>query len=118
MNWLIVALLCGAVAGVGFWRATAAGLAAQTMPALAGVVFSLVMFRATTLMKDRKELLQLGGWPLRVAGALALTAAAASAIDVLIWFQTRKATFGQLALPTATIAFAVLVVSAFLFMNP
>ena len=112
MNWLIVALLSGAVAGVGFWRGSAAGLAAQTMPALAGVVFSLLMFRATTLMKDRSALLKLGGWPLRVAGALALTAAAASTVDVVIWFQTRKATFGQLSLPMATIAFAVLVVAA------
>jgi hypothetical protein len=115
MNWLIVALLSGAVAGVGFWRGSAAGLAAQTMPALAGVVFSLLMFRASTLIKDRAELGTRGGWPLRVSGALSLTAAAAAAVDVVIWFQTRKATFGQLALPTATFAFAVLVVTALRF---
>jgi hypothetical protein len=112
MNWLGVALLSGAVAGVGFWRGSAQGLASQTMPALAGVVFSLLMFRATTLITDRKVLGELGGWPLRVSGALALTAAAAAAVDLLIWFQSKKATFGQLALPTAAIAFVVIAVTA------
>lgn len=112
MNWLGVALLSGAVAGVGFWRGSAQGLASQSMPALAGVVFSLLMFRATTLIKDRQQLGKQGGWPMRVAGALSLTAAVAAAVDVVIWFQTRKATFGALALPTAAVAFVVLAITA------
>lgn len=112
MNWLVVALLSGAVAGVGFWRGSAQGLASQTMPAVAGVLFSLLMFRASTLIKDRKQLGELGGWPMRVAGALSLTAAAAAAVDLVIWFQTRKSTFGQLALPVASIAFVVLAITA------
>lgn len=112
MAWLLVALLSSAVAGVGFWRGSASGLASQTMPALAGVLFSLLMFRATSLMKDRAALGTQGGWPLRVSGALSLTASVAAAVDLVIWFQTRKATFGQLALPMATIAFAVLAVAA------
>ncbi len=112
MIWLGVALLSGVLAGVGFWRGTAAGLSGQSMPALAGVLFALVMYRATTLMKDRAALGKQGGWPLRVAGALALTATAGAAIDVLIWFQSRKATFGQLALPTAALAFVMIFVTA------
>lgn len=112
MIWLGVALLSGVLAGVGFWRGTAAGLSGQSMPALAGVLFALVMYRATSLMKDRAGLGKQGGWPLRVAGALALTATAGAAIDVLIWFQSRKATFGQLALPTAAIAFVMIFVTA------
>ena len=112
MIWLLVALLSSAVAGVGFWRGSAVGLSGETMPALAGVLFSLLMFRATTLMKDRAALGKLGGWPLRVAGALSLTASLASAVDVVIWSQTRKETFGQLALPTAVFAFALLMITA------
>lgn len=112
MIWLGVALLSGVLAGVGFWRGTAAGLWGQSMPALAGVLFGLVMYRATSLMKDRAALGKQGGWPLRVAFALALTATAGAAIDVLIWFQSRKATFGQLALPTAAIAFVMIFVTA------
>ena len=112
MIWLLVALLSSVVAGVGFWRGSAAGLGEETMPALAGVLFCLLMFRATTLMKDRAALGKQGGWPLRVAGALSLTAALASAIDVVIWFQTRKASFGPLALPTAVIAFALIMITA------
>lgn len=112
MNWLGVALLSGAVAGVGFWRGSAQGLASQTMPALAGLLFSLLMFRATTLITDRDQLGKQGGWPLRVAGALCLTAAAAAAVDLVIWFQTKKATFGELALPVAAVAFVVLAITA------
>lgn len=112
MIWLLVALLSSAVAGVGFWRGTAGGVAGETMPALAGVLFSLLMFRATTLVKDRAALGKQGGWPLRVAGALALTAALAAAVDVVIWVQSRKATLGQLALPTAILAFALIMVTA------
>lgn len=112
MIWLGVALLSGAVAGVGFWRGTPAGLSGQTMPALAGVLFALLMYRATTLIKDKAALGKQGGWPLRVAGALALTAAVGAAIDVLIWFDSKKATFGQLALPAATLAFVMLFVTA------
>jgi undecaprenyl pyrophosphate phosphatase UppP len=112
MIWLLVALLSSAVAGVGFWRGTAVGLADETMPALAGVLFSLLMFRATTLVKDRAALGKQGGWPLRVAGALSLTAALGAAVDVGFWYQTRKASFGQLALPTAVIAFALIMITA------
>lgn len=112
MTWLGVALLSSVVAGVGFWRGSVSGLAGETMPALAGVLFSLLMFRATTLIKDREVLGKQGGWPLRVAGALSLTASIAAAADVLIWVQTRKATFGQLALPTGVLAFALLAVTA------
>ncbi len=112
MIWLVVALLSSVVAGVGFWRGSASGIAGETMPALAGVLFSLMMFRATTLMKDTAALGKRGGWPLRLAGALSLTATTAAAIDVIIWVQSRKATFGQLALPTAMIAFVVLVTTA------
>ncbi len=111
MIWLGVALLSGVVAGVGFWRGTPAGLAGETMPALAGVLFGLVMFRATTLM-DRAALGKQGGWPLRASGALALTATLGAAIDVIVWFDSKKATFGQLALPTAVLAFVVLFVTS------
>lgn len=112
MIWLVVGLLSSVVAGVGFWRGSASGLAGESMPALSGVLFCLLMFRATSLMKDRKALGTQGGWPLRLAGALSLTAALAAAIDVVIWLESRRATFGQLALPTAVLAFAVLVVAA------
>jgi hypothetical protein len=115
VNWLLVALLSGAVAGVGFWRGSAQGLASQTMPALAGLVFSLLMFRATTLITDRRKLGEQGGWPLRVAGALSLTAAFAAAVDVVIWFQSRKATFGELALPMAAVAFVLVAITALRF---
>ena len=112
MIWLVVALLSSVVAGVGFWRGTASGISGQTMPAVAGVLFSLMMFRATTLMKNAAALGKLGGWPLRLSGALALTATTAAAIDVIVWVHSRQATFGHLALPTAMIAFVVLVVTA------
>lgn len=112
MIWLGVALLSGVVAGVGFWRGTPPGLAGQAMPATAGVLFSLLMFRATTLMKDREALNQQGGWPLRVAGALSLTAALAAAIDVGIWLQTRQSTVATVALPTAALAFVMLTITA------
>lgn len=112
MIWLAVALLSSGVAGVGFWRGTPAGLAEETMPALAGVLFGLIMFRATSLVKDRAVLGQQGGWPLRVAGALSLTVALAAAVDVGIWFQTRKPSLGHLSLPTAVIAFALLTITS------
>lgn len=112
MIWLGVALLSSVVAGVGFWRGSVSGIAGETMPALAGVLFSLLMFRATTLIKDRAVLGEQGGWPLRAAGALSLTATLAAAVDVIIWFQSRKPTFGQLALPTAVLGFVLLVITA------
>lgn len=112
MIWLGVALLSGAVAGVGFWRGTPAGLSGETMPALAGVLFGLVMYRATSLLKDQAVLGKQGGWPLRLAGALALTATVGAAIDVIVWFGSKKATFGQLALPTAVLAFVMLFVTS------
>lgn len=115
MIWLGLALLSGAVAGVGFWRGTPAGLSGETMPALAGVLFGLVMFRATRLLKDKTALGKQGGWPLRVSGALSLTATLAAAVDVVIWFESRRATFGQLALPTSVLAFAVLFVTSLRF---
>ena len=112
MIWLLAALLSGVVAGVGFWRGSVAGLAGETMPAISGLLFCLLMFRATTLVKDRLKLGKQGGWPMRVSGALCLTATLAAAVDVIVWWQTRKPSFGQLALPTAVLAFAVLVVTA------
>lgn len=112
MIWLLVALLSGVVAGVGFWRGTPAGLGAEAVPASAGILFSLLMFRATTLMKDRVALGTLGGWPLRAAGALSLTAALGAAVDAAYWFQTRKPLLGHLTLPTAAVAFALLAVTA------
>lgn len=115
MIWLGVALLSGAVAGVGFWRGTPAGLLSETMPALAGVIFSLVMFRASSLLKDKAALGKQGGWPLRVAGALSLTATLAAAVDVAIWLESKRGTFGQLALPTSVLAFAVLFVTSLRF---
>ena len=115
MIWLAVALLSSVVAGIGFWRGSASGLGGETMPALAGVLFSLLMFRATTLIKDREALGKQGGWPMRAAGALSLTTSIAAAADVVIWVQTRRATFGHLALPTAVLAFALLVVTALRF---
>jgi hypothetical protein len=112
MIWLGVALLSGAVAGVGFWRGSPSGLAAEAIPASAGVIFSLLMFRATTLVKDRAALGKQGGWPLRVAGALALTATLVAAADAVIWFETKKSNFATLALPTAALAFVVIAVTA------
>jgi hypothetical protein len=112
MIWLLVALLSGGVAGVGFWRGSPAALAGETMPALAGVLFSVLMFRATTLVKDRAVLNKQGGWPLRVAGALALTASLGALADVAFWFQTKKPSFGQLSLPTAVIAFALIMITS------
>ena len=112
MIWLLAALLSSVVAGVGFWRGSVGGLAGETLPAISGLLFCLLMFRATTLMKDRVALGKLGGWPLRVSGALSLTATIAAAVDVIVWWQTRKPSFGQLALPTAVLAFAVLIVTA------
>ena len=112
MIWLSVALLSGLVAGVGFWRGTLSGIGSQTMPALGGVLFSLLMFRATSLIKDRAVLGRQGGWPLRVAGALALTAALAAAADVVFWFETKKPSFGQLALPTAVFAFVLIAITS------
>lgn len=112
MIWLAVSLLSGVVAGVGFWRGTPAGLAGETMPALAGVLFGLIMFRATSLVKDRTVLGQQGGWPLKVAGALSLTAALAAAVDAAVWYQSRKPSFGQLGLPLSVLAFVLLMITS------
>lgn len=113
MIWLLTAVASGAVAAVGFWRGTAQGVATQTLPALAGVVFGLLMFRATTEAgRSRETLGQLGGWPLRAAGALALTAALAAAIDVGVWLQRKQATFGPAALPLSVLAFVLLMITA------
>lgn len=112
MIWLAVALLSGVVAGVGSWRGSVAGLAGETMPALSGVLFSLLMFRATSLVKDPAVLGKQGGWPMRVSGALALTSTLAAAIDVVVWALTRRPSFGAIALPSAGLAFAVLIVTA------
>lgn len=112
MIWLLAALLSGLVAGVGFWRGSVGGLSGETMPAISGILFCLLMFRATSLVKDKAVLGKQGGWPLRLAGALSLTATLAAAVDVIVWFQSRKPSFGQLALPTAVLAFALLIVTA------
>lgn len=112
MLWLVVALLSGAVAGVGFWRGTPQGLATESMPALAGVLFALLMYRATTAITDRTKLGALGGWPLRAAGALSLTAALAGAIDVGVWLRTKTSAFGPVALPVCVVAFVLLMITA------
>lgn len=112
MIWLGVALLSGLVAGVGFWRGTPSGLASQAMPGAAGVLFSLLMFRASSLIPDRKELGKLGGWPLLVSGALSLTAALAGAVDVVIWLQSRFGTVGPYVLPVAALGFVLMAVTS------
>lgn len=115
MPWLIAALLSGVVAGVGFWRGTPSGIAFETMPGAAGVLFGLLMFRAQTLATDakaREALNTQGGWPLRAAGALSLTAALAGAVDVGVWVQSRKAAFGGIALPLCTFAFVLVMITA------
>lgn len=115
MIWLGVALLSGVVAGVGFWRGTLAGLSAQAIPAAAGVLFSLLMFRASTLIRDRQALGKQGGWPMLVAGALSLTAALAAAVDVVIWLRTRFGTVGPYVLPVAAQGFVLMAVAALRF---
>lgn len=112
MIWLVVALLSGAVAGVGFWRGTPQGLSTEAMPALAGVLFGVLMYRASTLFTDRAKLGEQGGWPLRAAGALSLTAALAGAIDVGVWLRTKTSAFGSLALPLCVVAFVLLMITA------
>jgi len=115
MPWLIVALLSGVVAGVGFWRGTPSGIAFETMPGAAGVLFGLLMYRAQSLATDAKAKAALGtqgGWPLRAAGALSLTAAIAGAIDVVVWVQSKKSAFGGFALPLCAVAFVLLMITA------
>lgn len=112
MIWLGVALLSAVVAGVGFWRGTPAGLGGEALPASAGVIFSLLMFRALTVVKDRAALGKQGGWPLNVAGALSLTAALAGALDLVIWLDSKRSTMAVYALPLAILAFALLAVAA------
>ena len=117
MIWLLAALLSGVVAGVGFWRGSVGGLAWETMPAISGLLFSLLMFRASSLVKERSVLNKQGGWPMRAAGGLSLTATLFAAVDVIGWVQSRKPSFGQLALPTAVFAFALLIVTALRLSN-
>jgi hypothetical protein len=115
MVWLVVAVFSGVVAGVGFWRGTPSGIAHETMPGVAGVLFGLLMYRALSLAKDakaREALSTQGGWPLRAAGAASLTAALAGAIDVGVWLQTKRAAFGGYALPLCTLAFVLLMITA------
>ena len=112
MIWLGVALLSAVVAGVGFWRGTPSGLSSQAIPAAAGVLFSLFMFRASTLIRDRKELGKAGGWPMLVAGALTLTSTLGAAVDVANWLRTRFNTVGPWLLPVAALGLVVLAIAS------
>ncbi|MFZ5446099.1 MAG: hypothetical protein ACOZQL_39295 [Myxococcota bacterium] len=112
MIWLAVALLSGVVAGVGFWRGTPAGLGGEAIPASAGVIFSLLLFRAQTLVKDRATLGKQGGWPMNLGGALALTATLAAAVDLFIWIDSRRSTMAVYALPVAILSFLLLAITA------
>lgn len=112
MIWLGVALLSAVVAGVGFWRGTPSGLSSQAIPAAAGVLFSLFMFRASTLIRDRKALGKAGGWPMLIAGALTLTAALGAGVDVARWSVTRFTTVGPWLLPVAALGLVVLAIAS------
>lgn len=112
MAWLLVSLLSGAVAVVGFWRGSPVALAAEAMPGIAGVLFGLLMHRAAQRLADRAELGAQGGWPLRAAGALSLTAALAGAVDVGVWLQSRHVAFGALAAPICVLAFVLTMITA------
>lgn len=110
MLWLIPALLSAVVSGVGFWRGTALGLGAEALPAAAGVLFSLLVFRAQVGLEKTKKLE--GGWPLSVAGAAALTAAAGAAYDVIVWLTSRHSPTQGYLLPFAAIGFVMTAISA------
>lgn len=112
MVWILLAAVSAAISGVGFWRGTPAGLAAQALPAAAGVLFCLVMFRASTLTPDRKELGKKGGWPLMAAGALCLTATLAAGVDVARWVATKYGTVGPYLLPVAALGLLLLALSS------
>ena len=112
MVWILLAAVSAAISGVGFWRGTPSGLASQALPAAAGVLFCLVMFRASTLISDRKALGQKGGWPLLAAGALCLTATLAAGVDVARWIPTRAPTVGPYLLPVASLGLLMLAVGA------
>jgi len=111
MVWSVLAILSGAISGVGFFRGTPAGIMAQALPGAAGLLFSLVMFRASTLFPDRKELGKQGGWPLMVAGALCLTSAGAAGVDVVRWLLTKFGTIGPYVLPVSSLGFLMLMVA-------
>lgn len=112
MVWIVLAVVSAAISGVGFWRGTSSGLFSQALPGAAGVLFCLVMFRASTLIRDRKELGQKGGWPLMAAGALCLTSTLAAGIDVGRWLFTRFGTVGPYLLPVAALGFLLLAISS------
>jgi hypothetical protein len=111
MVWIVLAIFTGAISGVGFFRGTPAGIMAQALPGAAGVLFSLVMFRASSLFPDRKALGKQGGWPLMAAGALCLTSAGAAAIDVARWLATKYGTIGPYVLPVTSVGFLMLMVA-------
>lgn len=111
MVWIVLAVLSGAVSGVGFFRGTPGGISAQALPGAAGVLFSLVMFRASTLVPDRKELGKKGGWVLMAAGAACLTSALAAGVDVVRWLATKFGTVGPYVLPLTSVGFLLLAIS-------
>ncbi|MGV3620101.1 MAG: hypothetical protein ACO1OB_04750 [Archangium sp.] len=115
MIWLGVALLSAVVAGVGFWRGTTSGLSSQALPAAAGVLFSLLMFRASTLITDKKALGKKGGWPMLAAGALTLTAMLGAALDVVNWLRTKMTTVGPWLLPVAALGLVLVAIAALRF---
>lgn len=112
MVWLLGALLSAAVAGVGFWRGTPTGLAAEALPGAAGVLFSLLLFRVTTLAGEREALRTRGGWPLSVAGAASLTAALGGAVDVAVWLSQRHSVLGPWGVVLAALGFVLTAISA------
>lgn len=112
MIWLGVALLSAVVAGVGFWRGTPSGLSSQAIPAASGVLFSLFMFRASTLIRDSRELGRRGAWPMLAAGALTLTATIGAGLDVINWLRTRMTTVGPWLLPVAATGLVLLAIAA------
>jgi len=111
MIWLLVALLSSVVAGVGFWRGSVAGLSGRRCRPSAGVLFCLLMFRATTLVKDgrcwgSRRVADAGGRSAlfdrrprrrRRRGDLA---------------REQEGDVRQLALPTAVLAYVLLITTA------
>ena len=112
MVWLVTALLSAVVTGVGLWRGTPNGLAAEAITGAAGVLFSLVVFRVSTLSGEKDRLRSRGGWPLSVAGAASLTAALAGGVDVVVWLTQRHSILGPWGALLAAAGFVMNAVSA------
>lgn len=111
MVWLGISLLSGVVAAVGAWRGSPAALASTAIPAIAGVLFGLVMYRGSTLYKS-DELGQRGGWPLRLAGALALTSALAATVEAGSWLLQRRGVIGPVLVSICVLGFPLIAITA------